>query len=186
MADDDAAPPPLSPEAAARRDAALARVRKWGDPVLRTAARPVDRFDDELRAEVARMARLMDDALGAGLAAPQLGALRRVVVYRLGPEAPLGVLVNPVIEWAGDELEVFEEGCLSVPGVWFEVERPARVRVRTRDEWGEERVIEAAGPEASVLQHEIDHLDGLLVLDRVDREQRRAAVRSLRERLSVA
>jgi peptide deformylase len=185
MAGEDA-PQPLDPAVAARRAAALAHVRMWGDPVLRTAARPVEDFDDELRAEVARMAALMDDALGAGLAATQLGALRRVLVYRLGPDAPLGVVVNPEIEWTSEDAECFEEGCLSLPGVWLEVERPAAVRVRARDEWGEERVIEAAGPEASVLQHEIDHLDGVLVLDRVGREQRRDAVRRLRERLAAA
>jgi peptide deformylase len=182
---DEGAPPPHDPEVTARRAAALAHVRQWGDPVLRTAARPVEVFDDDLRAEVARMAALMDDALGAGLAATQLGALRRVLVYRLGPDAPLGVVVNPEVEWASEELERFEEGCLSLPGVWLEVERPAAVRVRARDEWGSERVIEAAGPEASVLQHEIDHLDGVLVLDRVGREQRRDAVRRLRERLAA-
>ena len=103
-----------------------------------------------------------------------------MLVYRLGPDAPLGVVVNPEIEWTSEDVECFEEGCLSLPGVWLEVERPAAVRVRARDEWGEERVIEAA-TEASVLQHEIDHLDGVLVLDRVGREQRRDAVRRLRE-----
>ena len=185
MAGEDA-PQPLDPAVVARRAAALAHVRMWGDPVLRTAARPVEDFDDDLRSEVARMAVLMDDALGAGLAATQLGALRRVLVYRLGPDAPLGVVVNPEIEWTSEDVECFEEGCLSLPGVWLEVERPAAVRVRARDEWGEERVIEAAGPEASVLQHEIDHLDGVLVLDRVGREQRRDAVRRLRERLAAA
>jgi peptide deformylase len=185
MAGEDA-PQTVDPAVAARRAAALAHVRMWGDPVLRTAARPVEDFDDDLRAEVARMAALMDDALGAGLAATQLGALRRVLVYRLGPDAPLGVVVNPEIEWTSEDVERFEEGCLSLPGVWVEVERPAAVRVRARDEWGDERVIEAAGPEASVLQHEIDHLDGVLVLDRVGREQRRDAVRRLRERLAAA
>jgi peptide deformylase len=184
MADEDA-PPPIDPEVAARRAAALAHVRQWGDPVLRTAARPVEVFDDDLRAEVVRMAALMDDALGAGLAATQLGALRRVLVYRLGPDAPLGVVVNPELEWTSAEVERFEEGCLSLPGVWLGVERPAAVRVRARDEWGSERVIEATGAEASVLQHEIDHLDGVLVLDRVGREQRRDAVRRLRERLAA-
>ena len=181
MAGDDA-PPRLDPAVAARRDAAMRHIRTWGDPALKTPGRPVERFDDELRGDIERMADLMDAALGAGLAATQLGALRRVFVYRLVPDGPLHVVVNPEVEWASEDVERFEEGCLSLPRLWFEVERPAEVRVRAFDEWGDERVIEAAGPEASVLQHEIDHLDGVLVLDRVDRAQRRDAVRELRER----
>lgn len=175
-------PTELDAEAIARRDAALRHVRKFGDPALRERARPVEAFDDALRAEVARMGELMDDALGAGLAATQLGALRRVLVYRL-PDGPLKVLVNPELEWASPATELFSEGCLSLPGVWVEVRRPAAVRVRAHDEWGEEIVIEAEGPEASVVQHEMDHLDGVLILDRIPREERKEAMRALREAL---
>jgi peptide deformylase len=171
----------LDPETRARRDAALRRVRKFGDPVLRATAVPVDRFDDSLKAEVERMGALMHDALGVGLAATQLGVLHRVLVYRAYADDPLTALVNPVLEWTSEELEVGEEGCLSLPGVHVEVERPARVRVRARDEHGEEREVEAEGLEARVIQHEIDHLDGVLILDRISREARKEAMRGMRE-----
>jgi peptide deformylase len=169
------------PETLARRAAALEEVRLWGDPVLRTPARPVERFDAALVDQAARMARLMDDALGAGLAANQVGLLNRLLVYRLAPDAPLRVLVNPEIEWASDDEEAFAEGCLSLPGIWVDVPRPARVRVVARDEHGGRVVVDAEGREASVVQHEIDHLDGVLVLDRLPAEERKAAVRRLRE-----
>jgi peptide deformylase len=171
----------LDPETRARRDAALRLVRKFGDPVLRATAIPIDRFDDALKAEVERMGVLMHDALGVGLAATQLGVLHRVLVYRAYADDPLTALVNPVLEWTSEELELGEEGCLSLPGVHVEVERPARVRVRARDEEGQEREIEAEGLEARVIQHEIDHLDGVLILDRISREARKEAMRAMRE-----
>jgi peptide deformylase len=174
-------PPPLDPEARARRDAALAHVRKLGDPILRTKARPVDRFDDALRDEVKRMELVMEDALGIGLAAPQVGVSHRVLVYRVEPASPPVALVNPEIEWSSRDEEILEEGCLSLPLVHVDVERPIAVLVRARDEHGEELVIEATGLEARVIQHEIDHLDGVLILDRTTREQRKAAMRALRE-----
>jgi peptide deformylase len=173
--------PELDPEVAARRDAALAHVRKFGDPVLRARARPVERFDEALRAEVAWMAQVMNDALGVGLAATQVGALRRVLVYRVQQQAPVQALVNPVIEWSSSAQETFEEGCLSLPRVAVDVERPIYVRVRGFDECGEPIAIEASGLEARVIQHEIDHLDGILILDRTSREQRKQAMRLLRE-----
>jgi len=171
----------ISPEAEERRRSALAHVRKWGDPVLRERARPVEAFDDGLRAEVTRMRELLEDAMGAGLAATQIGVLSRVCLYRL-PDGPMQVLVNPELTWVAEERETFDEGCLSLPGLWFEVERPNRVRVRARDEHGAEREFEATGQEADVIQHEIDHLDGVLVLDRISRKDRQAAVRQLRDR----
>jgi peptide deformylase len=171
----------LDPEVAARRAAALAHVRKFGDPVLRTKARPVERFDDTLRDEVRRMGELMVDALGVGLAANQVGVLNRVLVYRIHPQAPLAALINPEIEWSGNEEEILEEGCLSLPAVHVDVERPVNVRVRAVDEYGEPITIEASGLEARVIQHEIDHLDGVLVLDRISRQQRKEAMRALRE-----
>ena len=179
------APDPSDPEVAARRAAALADVRMWGDPVLRTVARPVERFDADLRAQADRMARLMDDALGAGLAANQVGMLARLLVYRSAPDAPLRVLANPEVEWTADEEEPFSEGCLSLPGVWVEVARPVRVRVRAQDEDGRPLTVSAEGREASIVQHEIDHLDGVLVLDRLDAEARRQAVRRLREEIAA-
>jgi peptide deformylase len=176
----------LDPEVAARRAAALAHVRQYGDPVLRAKARPVEVFDDALREEVARMGALMHDSLGIGLAATQVGALRRVLVYRVEHESPINALVNPEIEWSGREKEWMEEGCLSLPRVHVDVERPVRVRVRAQDAHGEPIVIEAAGLEARVIQHEIDHLDGVLILDRTPRDQRKEAMRILREQAEAA
>jgi peptide deformylase len=179
--EDEAAEPQLDPELVARRDAALGYVRKFGDPVLRTKARPVQHVDDALRAEIARMGELMNDALGVGLAATQLGVLHRVLVYRVQPQAPVSALINPKVEWSGDEEEIAEEGCLSLPAVAVDVERPVHVRVKALDEHGEPITVEATGLEARVIQHEIDHLDGVLILDRTSREQRKEAMRTLRE-----
>ncbi len=129
------------------------------------------------------MGQLMTDAIGVGLAATQLGVLHRVLVYRIHPQSPVAALVNPELEWAGRDAESLEEGCLSLPGVHVEVERPVYVRVRARDELGEPVVIEASGLEARVIQHEMDHLDGVLVLDRVPRSERKEAMRALRDAL---
>ncbi len=177
----DETEPKLDPEVAARRDAALSHVRKFGDPALRSRARTVDRFDDALRSEIERMALLMDDAMGVGLAATQIGALHRVLVYRVQQQAPVNALINPEIEWRGSEQEMAEEGCLSLPAVAVDVERPIHVRVRALNERGEPMTIEATGLEARVIQHEVDHLDGVLILDRTSREQRKGAMRVLRE-----
>lgn len=178
--------PQLDPVLAARRDAALAHVRKFGDPVLKTKARQIDRIDDALRDEIAHMGELMNDAVGVGLAATQLGVLHRLLVYRVQQDAPVNALINPEIEWRGSEQEIAEEGCLSLPAVLVEVERPVHVRVRALDEHGEPIVIEASGLESRVIQHEIDHLDGVLVLDRTTREQRKEALRVLREAQQAA
>jgi peptide deformylase len=176
----------LDPEIAARRTAALAHVRKFGDPVLRTRARPVEVFDDALRDEIRRMGVLMNDALGVGLAAPQVGVLHRLLVYRVQQQAPVSALINPEIEWRGGEEEIAEEGCLSLPAVLVEVERPVHVRVRGLNENGQEVVVEASGLEARVIQHEMDHLDGVLILDRTTRDQRKEAMRALREAQAAA
>jgi peptide deformylase len=173
--------PQLDPHAAARRDAALAHVRKFGDPILKTRARPVERFDQALREEVARMAVLMNDALGIGLAATQVGVLHRLLVYRVQSDAAVAALVNPKLEWQSKEEEIAEEGCLSLPHVAVEVERPVHIRVTAQDEQGEPITVEASGLEARVIQHEMDHLDGVLILNRTTREQRRDAIRALRE-----
>jgi peptide deformylase len=175
------APPQLDPEVLERRRAALAHVRKLGDPILRTKARPVERFDGALRDEVGRMRVLMHDALGIGLAAPQVGISHRLLVYRVEPDSPIVALVNPEIEWSSRDEEIAEEGCLSLPMVHVDVERPVGVLVRSKDEHGDDLIIEASGLEARVIQHEIDHLDGVLILDRTSREQRKAAMRAMRE-----
>ena len=174
-------PPELDPEMLARREAALRHVRKFGDPVLKSRAAEVDTFDDGLRTEIERMGLLMDDAVGVGLAANQVGVLRRFFVYRVADDGPLQVLVNPVIEWSSDDEETFEEGCLSLPNVVVEVTRPAQIRVTAQGAHGESIKLEADGLEARVIQHELDHLDGVLIIDRTTRGQRREAMRSLRE-----
>ena len=177
-------PRPLQPEVVARREAALKHVRRYGDPVLKTRAMMITRFDEELRLEVRRMGRLMDEALGIGLAAPQLGISHRLLVYRVVQGGPLGVLINPEVAWSSKEDEWMEEGCLSLPAVHVEVERPVHVRVTAHDEHGEGLTVEASGLEARVIQHEMDHLDGVLILDRTPRGQRKEAMRALRAALA--
>jgi peptide deformylase len=176
----------LDPETRARRDAALRLVRKYGDPSLKSRALAVERFDDALVEEVRRMGQLMHDSLGIGLAATQLGVMHRVLVYRVDPDAPVAALVNPVLEWASEDEEALEEGCLSLPSVLVDVERPIHVRVRAHDEHGDPLLIEASGLEARVIQHEMDHLDGVLILDRTSRDQRKQAMRTLREEARAA
>jgi peptide deformylase len=164
-----------------RREAALAYVVKFGDPVLKSRASPVNEFGSELHDEVERMIHVMQDGMGVGLAATQLGVLRRILVFQAGGDNEPSALVNPKIEWMSDELAIAEEGCLSLPRVTMDVERPLHARFTGRDVDGEPVVIEASGLEARVLQHEIDHLDGILILDRTPRQQRKAALRALRE-----
>ncbi len=164
-----------------RREAALAHVVKFGDPVLKSRASPVTEFGPELRAEVERMIAIMRDGMGVGLAATQLGVLRRLLVFQAGSDGEPTALVNPVIEWLSDEGSLAEEGCLSLPRVTMDVERPLHARISGRDAEGEAVEIEASGLEARVLQHEIDHLDGVLILDRTSRDQRKGALRALRE-----
>jgi peptide deformylase len=176
----------LDPETRARRAAALQHVRKYGDPVLRSRALDIEHFDDALRDEVARMGRLMHDAYGIGLAATQVGRMHRLLVYRTELEGAVAALVNPVLEWASKEKETSEEGCLSLPGVGVDVERPVHVRVRALDEYGKPILVEASGLEARVIQHEMDHLDGVLILDKTSRDQRKQAMRTLREQLEAA
>jgi peptide deformylase len=171
----------LEVEMLERREAALAHVVKFGDPVLKSKATPVSSFGPELRSEVERMVAIMQDGLGIGLAATQLGVLRRLLVFQAGPESEPTALINPEVEYLSEEIAVAEEGCLSLPRVTMDVERPLYARFSGRDAEGEPIVIEAAGLEARVLQHEIDHLDGVLILDRTIREQRKAALRALRE-----
>src|SRR3954467_3323187 len=134
---------PLDPELAARRAAAMSFIRRYGDPVLKSRATAGARFDDSLRTQVSRMGAIMNDALGVGLAAPQVGVSQRLLVYRVGQEAPLIALVNPELEWVSDDDEPAEEGCLSIPGIGVDVDRPLHVRVRARDEFGDLRLLEA-------------------------------------------
>ncbi len=156
-------------------------VKTFGDPVLKTRATRVKEFDEALLRLTEEMLVTMRERDGVGLAANQVGRLRRVLVA--GIEEDEYVLVNPVIEARSEETEVLAEGCLSIPGIQVDVERPVAVTVSGRDASGDEVRFEAEGLLARVFQHEIDHLDGVLILDRTDRETRKAALREWRERL---
>jgi peptide deformylase len=171
----------LAEEALRRRDAALEHIRKFGDPVLKSRASEIRSFGPELEREAERMVGIMRDAIGVGLAATQLGVMHRLLVFQAGPEATPTAIVNPRIDWLSNELVMAEEGCLSLPRVSVDVERPLFARVSGMDVTGAPLEIEASGLEARVLQHEIDHLDGVLMLDRTARDQRKAALRALRE-----
>jgi peptide deformylase len=171
----------LDPEFVARRDAALAHVRKFGDPILKAKARPVTAFDDALGAQIDRMGLLMVDSVGIGLAATQVGLLNRVLTYRVQQDGPVHALVNPEIVWRSKDAEASPEGCLSLPTVQVEVERATFIRVRAQDRLGDPIVVEASGLEARVIQHEMDHLDGVLILNRTSRDEKREALRRLRE-----
>ena len=167
-----------------RDEQAFALIRQWGDPVLRETARPVEAFDDAFAQQVSELVEIMRRADGAGLAATQVGALRRVFVYRLPDDedaAPARVVVNPEIVESGDERESALEGCLSLgkATIHVEVERPRDIVMEALDEHGTPIRIEASGTHARILQHEADHLDGVLMLDRTIPEHKRAAVRAL-------
>ncbi|HEY3105559.1 MAG TPA: peptide deformylase [Gaiellaceae bacterium] len=172
----------LDAEREARRRVALTLVRQYPDPVLRMKAKEVDELDDSVTGLVERMTALMEEARGVGLAAPQVGILRRVLVYRAADEEPPVALVNPRLVSASEEVEASDEGCLSLGAatVVVEVERPTSVTVEAVSPTGEEIRIEAEGLEARVIQHEIDHLEGVLTIDRTTPEQRRAALAQLR------
>ncbi|MCB8914798.1 MAG: peptide deformylase [Thermoleophilales bacterium] len=158
----------------------MAQIVQYGDPMLKSRSSEVTEFDQLLTNEILRMFDLMKDGLGVGLAAPQAGKLRRLLVFQTNADAVPQELVNPVIEWLSDETEVAAEGCLSIPRVIVEVDRPLYARVRGQDRNGAEVLIEASGHEARVLQHEIDHLDGILILDRTEKKQRKSAMKALR------
>jgi peptide deformylase len=178
--------PELDEAARERRAAALAQIRTFGDPVLKSRASEITTFGSELEREAERMVSIMRDAIGVGLAATQLGVMHRLLVFQAGPDAAATAIANPELEWMSAELSMAEEGCLSLPRVSVEVERSLYARVRGRDVRGEPLVVEASGLEARVLQHEIDHLDGVLMLDRTAREQRKAALGALREGTSYS
>jgi len=167
-----------------RKEIALSQIRQYGDPVLRMHAEEVEEFDDELRAVAERMIGLMHDAEGVGLAATQVGILRRFFVCTIDGEDR--VLVNPSVTPVGKDTEVDSEGCLSLGSVRVSVERATKVVVDARDALGEPVSIELEGYPARVAQHELDHLDGRLMLDRTDDESRREALRALRPRLVLS
>ena len=180
------AEPELTEEERQRRAEALAQVRTFGDPVLKSRASDITDFGPELGDDAERMVAIMRGALGVGLAATQLGVMRRMLVFQAGADASPTTVINPEVEWLSDETATAEEGCLSLPRVAVDVERSLFARVSGRDVHGDRLTLEAAGLEARVLQHEIDHLDGVLILDRTEREQRKGALRALREGESYA
>jgi peptide deformylase len=159
---------------------AVLQIRLYPDPVLREAAAPVADVDDSVRKLVADMTETMRAAPGVGLAAPQVGVQRRVLVYSLGTEEPVLALVNPeIVDSSGEQVD--DEGCLSIPGLTYPVPRAERIRVRGLDADGQPVSLEAEEFEARVIQHEVDHLDGVLFLDRLASTERREALRTLRE-----
>jgi peptide deformylase len=167
-----------------RKEVALAQIRQYGDPVLRMRAADVESFDEELARITGRMTELMHDADGVGLAATQIGILRRFFVCTLDGEDR--VLVNPVVTPVGDETEADDEGCLSLGSIRVPIERALRVEVEARDAAGEPVSLSLEGMDARVVQHELDHLDGVLLLDRTDAESRREALSQLRPRLVLS
>ena len=164
-----------------RRLAALSHIRQLGDPVLRAPALTITQFDEALRDEADRMIAIMQDARGVGLAAPQLGSLRRLAVFVTGEDSPPIALCNPEIVWRSEEEESDFEGCLSIGEISVEVPRAVAIRVRAQDVEGRPLELEPEGFAARVIQHELDHLDGVLILDRTAPEQRREALRTLRD-----
>jgi peptide deformylase len=171
-------------EADARRRFALAQIRQYGDPALRLTAYEVSDFDDDLRRLVDRMTELMHDAQGVGLAATQVGVLRRVFVFEPDEDGPR-IVVNPTIVTLGDELESDGEGCLSLQGVRVPVERPTTLTIAGKNQDGEDVSYELSGYEARIAQHELDHLDGVLIIDRTDEEHRKEALATLRPRVTL-
>ena len=171
----------LDPEREARRRLALAQVRQYPDPVLRMRANEVESFDDDLRRLVGRMKDLMHDANGVGLAGTQVGTLQRVFVFQPeGEDEPPQAVVNPVLTATSEVTLTDTEGCLSMQGVTIPVERPVKVTIEGKDENGEDVRLELEERDARVVQHELDHLDGILILDRTTPEGRREALGILR------
>jgi peptide deformylase len=176
----------LDPQQEALRRAALAQIRQYPDPVLRMPAREVKEFDQDVARLVERMLQLMIDANGAGLAANQVGVLRRVFVLYPDADAEPIAVVNPVIVDRGEERATDAEGCLSMQGVQIPVERALSVRLQGRDPEGNELTVELSDLGARVAQHELDHLDGVLILDRTTEEARKEALGILRPRAMLA
>jgi len=156
-------------------------IRTFGDPVLKSRATPVKDFDGSLERLAQDMLRIMRENEGVGLAANQIGRLKRIFVAAY--EDQEFVVINPMVEWSSESTEKDEEGCLSLPGTRVEIERPYAVTVSGKDTSGTTVRLEAEGLLARIFQHEIDHLNGVLILDRTDLESRKRAMREIRERL---
>jgi peptide deformylase len=174
----------LDPEQQARRRLALAQIRQYPDSALKMAARPVEQFDDDLRRLVDRMKLLMVDASGIGLAATQVGVLQRLFVFQASEDETVAI-ANPEVVERSEETTVEDEGCLSIQGVLLPVERPTAIAIVGQDEHGANVRYELEEPYSRVAQHETDHLDGVLILDRTTAEARREALASLRPRIVI-
>jgi len=172
----------LDPETEARRRLALAQIRQYPDPALRLQAHDVAEVDDDVRRLAERMVTLMHDAHGVGLAATQVGVLRRIFVFQTADDDEAHIAVNPRITSRSDEAETDDEGCLSLHGVLVPVERSAAVTLEATGLDGKELTLELDGMKARVVQHESDHLDGVLIIDRTDAESRKRAMAELRPR----
>jgi peptide deformylase len=170
------------PEREARKLVAIAQIRQYPDPVLRMRAKEVESFDGELDQLVQRLTAIMEGADGVGLAATQVGVLRRVFVMRTTHEGESVALVNPELIAHGEELETDDEGCLSLQGLLVPVERPTTVTVSAKDPTGAPVSLELEGFAARAAQHELDHLDGVLMIDRATDEARRESMATLRRR----
>jgi peptide deformylase len=170
----------LDAERQARRQMALAQIRQWPDPVLKLRANDVESFDDDLRRLVERMKALMEDANGVGLAANQAGVVRRVFVFRKAEEDEPVVAVNPRIVDPSDERASDDEGCLSLQRVLVPVERHCSLTLEAQDVEGKPLRLELSGLDARVVQHEVGHLDGVLILERTTQDARREAMATLR------
>jgi peptide deformylase len=171
----------LDPEREARRRLALAQIRQYPDPVLRMRANEIESFDDDLRRLVERMKELMGDANGVGLAGNQVGTLQRVFVFQPeGEGEDSRAVVNPVLAKTAEVKLSDTEGCLSMQGVTIPIERPSKVTIEGKDENGEDVKLELEERDARVVQHELDHLDGILILDRTTADARREALGILR------
>jgi len=171
----------LDAEAQARRRVALAQIRQYPDAALRMRARDVERFDDDLARLADRMAHLMHDARGVGLAATQVGILQRLFVFQPAEADAVTTIVNPEIIDRTTQTEVVDEGCLSLQGVLVPVERAVGVTIEGLNIRGEPLRLELAEIDARVAQHEIDHLNGVLMLERTDDDSRREALAILRK-----
>jgi peptide deformylase len=174
----------LDPEQEGRRRLALAQIRQYPDSSLKMAARPVEEFDEDLRKLADRMKKLMVDANGIGLAATQVGVLQRLFVFQVAEDETVAI-ANPEIVERSEETNIDDEGCLSIQGVLLPIERSATIAIRGRDENGVEVRYELEEPYSRVAQHEADHLDGVLILDRTTPEARREALASLRPRIVI-
>ena len=159
---------------------AILPVRLFGDPVLRQEARTVENFDEHLHALAANMMETMKAYQGLGLAGNQVGVLQRIFTWEEPDLQAEGAVVNPVVEWASEEMQEGDEGCLSFPGLFYPTKRPLEVVMSGLDQYGEELTLEGKGLLARIILHEIDHLNGMLFIDHLALHDKKAAMKRIR------